>query len=140
MTLPIISFSHCPKSASFSGHKKGIHPRVLKECASERASVFARLFSFCLKTRYSPSWNHALVHLIPKMGDLPDPSNYRLIALTSSSTPISLNISKINLLSDHQYGFCEVRSTGDILPYLTNVWSSSVRNSEKSCIVAFDIS
>ena len=45
-----------------------------------------------------------------------------------------------NLLSDHQYGFRKARSTGDLLSYLTHVWSSSVRNFGESFIVALDIS
>ena len=45
-----------------------------------------------------------------------------------------------NLLSDHQYGFRKARSTGDLLSYLTHVWSSSLKNFGKSFVVALDIS
>ena len=45
-----------------------------------------------------------------------------------------------NLLSDHQYGFCKARSTGDLLSYLTHVWSSSLKNFGESFVVALDIS
>ena len=45
-----------------------------------------------------------------------------------------------NLLSDHQYGFCKARSTGDLLSYLTHAWSSSLRNFRESFVVALDIS
>ena len=45
-----------------------------------------------------------------------------------------------NLLSDHQYGFRTARSTGDLLSYLTHVWSSSLRNFGESFVVALDIS
>ena len=45
-----------------------------------------------------------------------------------------------NLLSDHQYGFRKARSTGDLLSYLTHVWSSSLKNFGESFVVALDIS
>ena len=45
-----------------------------------------------------------------------------------------------NLLSDHQYGFRKARSTGDLLSYLTHVWSPSLRNFGESFVVALDIS
>ena len=45
-----------------------------------------------------------------------------------------------NLLSDHQYGFRKARSTGDLLSYLTHVWSSSLRNFGESFVVTLDIS
>src|ERR1044072_7311942 len=44
-----------------------------------------------------------------------------------------------SLLSDHQYGFRRSRSTGDILSYLTDLWSSALRDFGESCVVAFDI-
>ena len=45
-----------------------------------------------------------------------------------------------NLLSDHHYGFRKARSTGDLLSYLTHVWSSSLKNFGESFVVALDIS
>ena len=45
-----------------------------------------------------------------------------------------------NLLSDHQFCFRKARSTGDLLSYLTHVWSSSLRNFGESFVVALDIS
>ena len=44
------------------------------------------------------------------------------------------------LLSDHQYGFRKARSTGDLLSYLTHIWSSSLRDFGESFVVALDIS
>ena len=52
-------------------------------------------------------------------------------------TPTSSNISN---LTDHQYGLRKARSTGDLLSYLTHVWSSSLKNFGESFVVALDIS
>ena len=44
------------------------------------------------------------------------------------------------LLSDHQYGFRRHRSTGDLLAYVSHVWSSAIDNHGESHMVALDIS
>ncbi len=48
-------------------------------------------------------------------------------------------LSDHNLLSDHQYGFRKGRSTGD-LAFLTESWSSSLRDFGESFAVSLDIS
>ena len=128
----------------------GIPPRVLKECAYELAPVLSRLFRLCLKTGiYPSSWKHVLVQPVPKKGDRSNPSNYRPIALTSTISKVFetlLNahflrhLESHSLLSDHQYGFRKARSTGDILSYLTHVWSSSLRDYGETFAIALDIS
>ena len=45
-----------------------------------------------------------------------------------------------SLLSDHQYGFRRARSTGDLLSYVTSIWSSALRDFGESFVVALDIS
>ena len=155
MTLPVISSRSVQKAllsleTSKAYGPDGIPPRVLKECAHQLAPVIARLFRLCLTTCTFPSsWKHALVQPIPKKGNRSDPSNYRPIALTSSISKVfeSLlnshflkHLESHSLLSDHQYGFRKARSTGDILSYLTHVWSSSLRDFGESFIVALDIS
>ena len=44
-----------------------------------------------------------------------------------------------SLLFDHQYGFRKARLIGDLLFYLTHVWSSSIRNFGEFYVVAVDI-
>ena len=44
------------------------------------------------------------------------------------------------LLSDHQYGFRKARSTGDLLSYLTDLWSSSLWDYGETIIITLDIS
>ena len=128
----------------------GITPRVLRECASELSPVLARLFRLCLKSQTFPSsWKHALVQPVPKKGDRSNPSNYRPIALTSSLSKVFetlLNchflhhLENNSLISDHQYGFRKARSTGDLLSYVTHIWSTSLRDFGESYVVALDIS
>ena len=43
-------------------------------------------------------------------------------------------------MSDHQYGFRKARSTGDLLSYVTSIWSSALRDFGESFVVALDIS
>ena len=127
-----------------------IPPRFLKEFADELAPVLCRLFCLILiSCTYPSSWKHALVQPVPKKGDRSNPSNYRPIALTSAVAKVFetlLNshfikhLESNNLLSDHQYGFRKARSTGDLLSYLTHVWSSSLKNFGESFVVALDIS
>merc|ERR1712121_350180 len=49
------------------------------------------------------------------------------------------HLEKNLLLSDHQYGFRKARSTGDLLSYLTHLWSSSLRDFGETFVVALDI-
>ena len=123
----------------------GIPPRFLKEFADELAPVLCRLFRLILISCTYPSWKHALVQPVLKKGDRSNPSNYRPIALTSAVAKVFetlLNshfikhLESNNLLSDHQYGFRKARSTGDLLSYLTHVWSSSLKNFGESFVVA----
>ena len=126
----------------------GIPPRFLKEFADELATVLCRLFHLIfISCTYPSSWKHALVQPVPKKGDRSNPSNYRPIALTSTVAKVFetlLNshfikhLESNNLLSDHHYGFRKARSTGDLLSYLTHVWSSSLRNFALDISKAFD--
>ena len=122
----------------------GIPPRFLKEFSDELAPVLCRLI--LISCTYPSSWKHALVQPVPKKGDRSNPSNYRPIALTSTAAKVFetlLNSHFIkhlesNNLSDHHYGFCKARSTGDLF-YLTHAWASSLRNFGESFVVALDI-
>jgi retron-type reverse transcriptase len=155
MSLPVITHDRVHGILKSMNVRKasgpdGIPPRVLRECASELAPVLVQLFSLCLNTNTFPlCWKRAFVQPIPKKGSRSDPSNYRPIALTCVLSKIFetlLNshfldhLESHSLLSDHQYGFRRSRSTGDILSYLTDLWSSALRDFGESCVVALDIS
>ena len=128
----------------------GIPPIVLKNCASVLAPCLAKLFRLCLSTSTFPScWKYAYIQPVPKKGDRSNPSNYRPIALISClskvfesilNRKIQRHLSANNLLSDHQYGFRSGRSTGDLLSFLTNSWSSSFVRFGETFAVALDIS
>ena len=45
-----------------------------------------------------------------------------------------------NLLSDHQYGFRQARSTGDLLAYAVHTWSSALESYGESRVISLDIS
>ncbi len=114
----------------------GVHPIVLKKCASVLTPFLVKLFRLCLSNSTFPScWKFAYVQPVPKKGDRSDPSSYRSIALISCHSKafetifnrkFLKHLSSINLLSHHQYWFRQGRSTGDILAFLTDTWSSSL--------------
>ena len=128
----------------------GVPPIVLKNCASVLAPCLVKLFRLCLSTSTFPScWKFAHIQPVPKKGDRSNPSNYRPIALTSClskafesilNRKILEHLSTHNLLSDHQYGFRKGRSTGDLLAFPNDSWSSSLRNFGETFSVALDIS
>ena len=45
-----------------------------------------------------------------------------------------------NLLSDHQYGFRQIRSTGDLLAYSVHVCSTALQLYGESRVISLDIS
>ena len=128
----------------------GIPPVVLKKCARVLAPILTKLFRLILKTNIFPTpWKLAAVQPIPKKGDPSDPSNYRPIAITSTIAKIfeSLLNSKLishleshHLLSDHQYGFRSARSCGDLLSFVSHIWSSALKEFGETTAVALDIS
>ena len=128
----------------------GVPPIVLKNCASVLAPCLVKLFHLCLSTSTFPScWKFAHIQPVPKKGDRSNPSNYRPIALTSCLSKafesilnkrILKHLSAHNLISDRQYGFRKGRSTGDLLAFLTESWSSSLSDFGETFAVALDIS
>ncbi len=110
-----------------------------------------KLFRLCLSTSAFPScWKCAYVQPLPdKKGDRSNSSSYRPIALISCLSKVFETIlnwmflkhlSSFNLLSDHQHGFRKGRSTGDLLVFLTDSWSSSLSRFGETFAVALDIS
>jgi len=45
-----------------------------------------------------------------------------------------------SLLSDHQYGFPQARSTSDLLTYAVHAWSSALESYGESRVISLDIS
>ena len=155
--MPIIKISSQDVLSALSGLNTnkaygadGVPPVVLKNCASVLTPCLGKLFRLCLSTCTFPSsWKFALIQPVPKKGDRSQPSNYRPIALISCiskvfesilNRKIMKHLSSHNLLSDRQYGFRQGRSTGDLLTFLSDSWSSSFRDFGETFAVALDIS
>ncbi len=125
----------------------GVPPIVLKNCASVLTPCLVNLIRLCLSTSNFPScWKYAYVQPVPKKGNRSNPSTFRPIALISClskafetilNREFLKHLSSFNILSDHQYGFRQGRSTGDLLAFLTDSWSSCLG---ETFAVALDIS
>ena len=107
-------------------------------------SNFPTILEFSLPLGSAPTMS-----LSPQKGDKSDLSNYRPIAITSLiSKTMSTIITKQllayletnSLLSDHQYGFRQARSTGDLLAYAIHAWSSALESYGESRVISLDIS
>ncbi len=94
------------------------------------------------------SGNSFYVQPVHKKGDRSNPPNCRPIALLSClskafetilNRKIHKHLSAYNL-SDRQYGFRMGRSTGDLLAFLSNSWSSSLSSFGENFAVALDMS
>ena len=137
-------------NTSKSSGPDGIPAIVLKSCAPELAPALNKLFQLSYNLGIFPSsWKLAHVFPISKKGDKSDPSNYRPIAITSliSKTMETIVTKQLlafletnNLLSDHQYGFRQARSTGDLLAYAVHAWSSALESYGESRVISLDIS
>ena len=155
--MPPVTFSTCKVrknllqlNTSKSKGPDGIPAIVLKTCAPELAPVLNKLFQLSYSVGIVPSsWKLAHVFPIPKKGGKSDPSNYRQIAITSliSKTMETLVTKQLlafletnNLLSDHQYGFRQARSTDDFLAYAVHTWSSVLESYGESRVISLDIS
>ncbi len=128
----------------------GVPPIVPKNCAPVLTPCLVKHFRLCLSTSTFPSCRkYAYIQHVPKKGDRSNSTNYRPIALLSclsKAFETILNkwflkhLSSLNLLSDRQYGFRKERSTGDLLAFPTNSWSSSFSRFGETFAVDLDIS
>ena len=158
-TAQMSQFNFCPRKVrrvlnSLDINKTtgpdGIPAIVLKKCAPELAPLLSDLYNVSLSSGKCPSaWKSAHVVPVPKKGDHSLPSNYRPIAITSVlckvfesliSEAIMQHCEKHSIINDRQYGFRKQRSTGDLLTYVTQLWSSAIDRFGESTAVALDIS
>ena len=111
----------------------GIHPRVLKECATEMAHPLTVLFQTSLQEGIVPkAWKEAYVSPIHKKGSKADVGNYRPISLTSVCCKLLEKIIRDALLrhmisngflSDQQHGFVYGRSCTTQLLKVVDKWT-----------------
>ena len=135
-------------NTSKSSGLDGIPAIVLKSCSPKLAPVLNKLFQLPYNLGISlSSWKLAHVFPIPKKGDKSDLSNYHPIAITSVifktmetiiAKQLPAFLEKNNLLSDHQYGFLQARSTGDLLTYAIHTWSSVLESYGMNRLIALD--
>ena len=115
-----------------------MHPRILKELASELSFPLTFLFEMSLNRGTIPTdWKEAEVRLIFKKGDKSDPGNYRPVSLTSVVCKIfesfirdSLysHLTDNKLLCKDQFGFVKGRScTTQLLSTLYD-WMTSLND------------
>ncbi|CAH2004669.1 unnamed protein product [Acanthoscelides obtectus] len=116
---------------------------VLKRYAAELAPVLSRLFQRSYESGTFPE-NWKFAHVQQKA----DPYNYRPIALLSVISKVMercINrelldyLERHSLISDRQYGFRHQRSTGDLLAYVTLLWSKLIQSHGEAHVVALDI-
>ena len=119
-----------------------ISPVVLKHCAPELAPVFCYLFNRSINDKVFPDlWKQAHITPIHKKGDRTDINNYRPISITSCISKVFEGlVNTFILLADQQYGFRRARSTGDLLTFVTHLWSSAIEAFGETRVVALDIS
>lgn len=123
---------------------------LLKKCAPELTPILTRLFSLSYDQGIFPdNWKTARIQPIPKKGKKTLVSNYRPIALLPTISKVMEKVINIqivkylesnHLINDRQYGFRSRRSTGDLLTYVTHLWSRAVEQYGESLAVALDIS
>ena len=123
---------------------------ICKDLLTLRPGYFASIFQSSLSTNIFPSlWSKGLVTVIPKPGDLSNPSNWRPI----SQTPLFAKILEklvynrmnnyfieINILSTYQYGFRQGKSTQQAIFGLTKYIYSNLNHKKIVAAVCLDVS
>ena len=114
----------------------GIHPRVLKELAEPLSLPLKILFDTSMAQGKIPKkWKVAEVKPIFKKGDKSSADNYRPVSLTSVICKIFEkfirdamyeHLTKNNILSPDQFGFCQGRSCVTQLLVTANDWLFSL--------------
>jgi hypothetical protein len=125
-----------------------IHPRILKELASQLATPLQIIFQRSMDDGQLPNeWREAVIAPIFKKGAKDKPGNYRPVSLTSVvckvmeglvRDKIVSHMNDNNLFSRHQHGFISGRSCMTQLLEVMEQWTHII--DEKGCIdtVFFD--
>ena len=114
----------------------GVHPRMLKELASELCRPLEIIFSqSIIEGKLPDDWKKADITALHKKGDKHNPENYRPISLTSICSKIlekiiqdkmEVYLISNDLLSCKQFGFMKGRSTILQLLKVLDDWTEAV--------------
>ena len=128
----------------------GVPSRILKRYARIFAPVLNKIFTLSYSSGNFPStWKYANVQPVPKRGDKTDPSNYRPISIISVISKVFEKyvndhiisyLEDNKIVSDKQYGFRQTRSSGDLLTYVSHLWSRALAYHGETFAIALDIS
>ena len=126
-----------------------IHPRVLKELATQLSRPLTYLFNRTIMAGKIPSaWKTAEVKPIFKKGDKFSPGNYRPVSLTSVVCKIfekfirdqlCAHFNDNNLLAKDQFGFTKGRSCITQLLVTMSDWVGSLEDGESIDAVYLDL-
>ena len=128
----------------------GVHPLVLKSCASCLSKPLTVIFNESLKSGCIPmDWKRPNISPIFKKGCRSEPLNYRPISLTSVvcklleriiKKQLILHLESANLLSKAQHGFRSGKScTTQLLEYLYDI-ENALDNGDSVDAVYLDFS
>ena len=128
----------------------GIHPRILKECASALSLPYSILFSSSFSTGTVPKpWKQAIIHPIYKGGARHNPMNYRPISLTSIpcklmekliNRSLRSHLLSLNLIHPSQHGFLPTRSCLSNLTEFHDALSNAAEYKTRIDCIFFDFS
>ena len=128
----------------------GLHPRVLKEVATEIAKPLTILFNTTIRTGKIPkAWKVAEVRPLFKKGNKTSPGNYCPVSLTAIVCKLFESFVREalynhlvdnKLLSIHQFGFCKGRSCISQLLVTIHNWISCMDRDIPTDAIYLDLS
>lgn len=128
----------------------GIHPMLLRQCATQLAQPLTVIFNKSIQESLVPKrWKSSVITPIYKKGIHCDPLNYRPISINSACGKelerivcehLREYLESNSLLTEHQFGFRSGRSTTDQLLLVYNEVSKAMDAGAVVDVVLFDFS
>jgi hypothetical protein len=138
------------RRANSKGGPDGLPPVFLKTCSSQLSTPLAYIYNQYMEQGYlAPDWLRAYITPVFKKGDATNPLNYRPIALTCTICKIMESVIKDQLLNyllhkklitKHQHGFLNKRSTATNLLECTQDWIVALSNHHCVDVIYIDFS
>ena len=128
---------------------EGLTSSICKDLLTMRPAYFVSLFQASFSTNTFPtSWSKGIVTVIPKSGDLSNPSNWRPITQTPVFAKIMEKIVytrvnnyfiENNILSPYQYGFRQGKSTHQAVFDLSKFIYSGLNHKKIVSTICLDV-